>query len=218
MCLTELADPEDWQDCSALMALVNNGSASNGTTTAAASGTSKKATNKSSSSTSSSSAATLSSLSVYGLHHGDIVQCRVLSSGATPPPPKGNGSDNDKGKDKEKDKNHKEKMQFVNVSLRPSRLSPNGDKGNSSDMDVSSSSSLPLLEVGFLVSAFVANISLAKGCFLRLPGGATGQVRYHRKPSFRKPSFHAHTRRSPSSTDISSRPVTLSHHSSYDLP
>ena len=190
MCLTELADPEDWQDCSALMTLVNNGSASNGTTTAAASGTSKKPTNKSSSSTSSSSAATLSSLSVYGLHHGDIVQCRVLSSGATLPPTKDQGSDNDKEKNKDKDKHHKEKMQFVNVSLRPSRLSPDG--GN--DMDVSSSSSsLPSLEVGSLVSAFVANISLAKGCFLRLPGGATGQVRYPIRPSNTYTPIHANS-------------------------
>ena len=193
MCLTELADPEDWQDCSALMALVNNSTTAATTAAAAAAGTTKKATDKSStSSLSPSLAASLSSLSVYGLHHGDIVQCRVLSSGATPPPPtKDPGSDKEKEKNKDKDKNHKEKMQFVNVSLRPSRLSPDGGKGNSSDMVVSSSSSLPLLEVGSLVSAFVTNISLAKGCFLRLPGGATGQVRY---PLTLK-HIHPHTRK-----------------------
>ena len=88
-------------------------------------------------------------------------------------PTKDKGSD--KGSDKEK--YHKEKMQFVNVSLRPSRLNNNSDGGeDGDDEDGSSSSSSPSLEVGSLVSAFVANVSLAKGCFLRLPGGGTGQV------------------------------------------
>ena len=185
MCLTELADPEDWQDCSALMALVNHHSATPTSTgaTSAATGATKKAGDKSIS-PSSSSSSSLSSLSVYGLHHGDIVQCRVLST-ATTLPTKDKGSDKDQGKDKDKEKYHKEKMQFVNVSLRPSRLTTDGgaaggggggggDSENASSS--SSSSSSPVLEVGSLVSAFVANVSLAKGCFLRLPGGGTGQV------------------------------------------
>ena len=95
------------------------------------------------------------------------MQCRVLSTSTTPTSDQ--GKDKDKGKEKGKDK-----MQFVNVSLRPSRVAT--DDAGSNDNDDGNGDASSSLEVGALVSAFVANISLAKGCFLRLPGGGTGQV------------------------------------------
>ena len=81
VCLTELADPQDWEDCSALVAFMAK-------TAEQAAGAGKAPT-------------------VYGMRHGDFVECRVLPSKTNSSPAQAKAA---------------QKLQFVNLSLRPSRL------------------------------------------------------------------------------------------------